>query len=304
MNRTNAAPKPVSRIDGYPIVSLRSRRPAHGVWASNVTANHCPLLGMHSFSAAGPVEPATLPSAPPGGAPSDPHFNAQQSGCRETTPNPQRDRTWVITHALLILCAYAQELGNGIALAQRVSRNPKRGSVPLRSRRRLSRCVKRNRAVTASPSHKRAPRSPMSRSRIGREAPAVNEASEAILETHAATANNARAPNNACGERTRNTPAAVATPLPPRKRANNENTCPRIAQAPARASPHGPRPSATPRRTAREPFATSARSVRTPKRTPTVRATFVAPMLPLPRDRTSTPRDRPNQRPVGIDPRT
>src|ERR1700690_3680788 len=91
------------------------------------------------------------------------------------------------------------------------------------------------------------------------------------------------APKNAGGHRAPKTPAAVATPLPPRNPSQIGKQWPIRAHKPAiiihvelwserRAG----------RRTANEPFAASSNSVRIPASGPATRATLVAPMLPLP----------------------
>jgi hypothetical protein len=61
------------------------------------------------------------------------------------------------------------------------------------------------------------------------------EPSDTILHTRTVARNTASAAPNAAGARTRNTPAPVATPLPPRPRRNGVKLCPRIARRPAAA---------------------------------------------------------------------
>ena len=54
-----------------------------------------------------------------------------------------------------------------------------------------------------------------------------------------------------------------------------------------------------------KPFAVSSKTAGRPSRRPYTRQTFVAPMLPLPFVRTSSPRKmRTSHRPQGIEPRT
>ncbi len=109
----------------------------------------------------------------------------------------------------------------------------------------------------------------------------------------------------ASGHRARNTPRAVATPLPPLNLSHTGKQCPsstaraaiiiQVALSPVK------RPASL---TAAIPFAVSNTSVRTPASGPTTRATLVAPMFPLPDLRTSPP---PNSfvrsSPKGIEPR-
>ena len=104
------------------------------------------------------------------------------------------------------------------------------------------------------------------------------------------------------GVRTRNTPNAVATPLPPRNRRNGEKQWPRMAAPPVASATRG---SSAPRRAravGSAPLAASSTSTIRPGATPSTRATLVAPMLPLPRDRMSTPRARATTTPNGIAP--
>ena len=109
-----------------------------------------------------------------------------------------------------------------------------------------------------------------------------------------------------------NAPNPVATPLPPRKFSQMGNMWPATANNAAKAAPntnsgdeagivsrHGMRPidvcprieefKSAPHTTAIDPFSASSNRVKIP-RPGDLRATLVAPMLPLPVRRTSSPR--------------
>ena len=75
------------------------------------------------------------------------------------------------------------------------------------------------------------------------------------------------------------TPAAVATPLPPRKPSHTGKTCPRNAARPTSASISAEAPSAPATSTAAQPFAASPASVRRAAMRFPERSTLVAPMF-------------------------
>jgi len=100
------------------------------------------------------------------------------------------------------------------------------------------------------------------------------------------------------------TPSEVATPLPPRPRRNSVNMCPTIAAPPAAAITFAGKPKRRPSHTGTKPLAASAASTATAQPLPIARATFVAPMLPLPTWRRSIPLARARSIPKGIEPAT
>src|SRR5712691_1429881 len=107
------------------------------------------------------------------------------------------------------------------------------------------------------------------------------------------------------GHRARNTPRAVATPLPPLNLSQTGKQCPssttKAAMVIQVALSLVTRPAS---QTAAAPFAVSKISVRIPASGPTTRATLVAPMFPLPALRTSPPpKDFASSTPNGIDPK-
>ncbi len=109
----------------------------------------------------------------------------------------------------------------------------------------------------------------------------------------------------ASGHKPRNTPSAVATPLPPLNLSHAGKQCPRSTAKAATIIHAALSPVKRPAsQTAAVPFAVSSTRVRTPASGPTTRATLVAPMFPLPALRTSPP---PNSlarsSPKGIEPR-
>ena len=139
----------------------------------------------------------------------------------------------------------------------------------------------------------------------GIAAAAEIEPSETYRQNATTRTNRITEPRNASGHRTRNIPAAVATPLPPLNLSQMGKQWPaRAASAAIIIQVAESCESRAARSTAAEPFATSRISVRIPASGPTTRATFVAPMLPLPPLRTSVP---PNNfariSPKGIAPR-
>ncbi|MND04341.1 hypothetical protein D3C83_245620 [compost metagenome] len=58
------------------------------------------------------------------------------------------------------------------------------------------------------------------------------DASDTMRVAHTTTSHTANATSTPQGASARKTPALVATPLPPRKRTQTENTCPKMAAAP------------------------------------------------------------------------
>src|SRR6267378_5533891 len=111
-------------------------------------------------------------------------------------------------------------------------------------------------------------------------------------------------PRSAGGHSARNAPAAVATPLPPRNFSQIGKQWPSSAARAATIIHVALSPvirSAI--QTGAAPFAISNSSVSTAGNGPATRATFVAPMLPLPDLRTSPPpNNRVNSTPNGMDP--
>ena len=185
----------------------------------------------------------------------------------------------------------------------RAARGRKRGSVPLSSRRMLSRWVASSATAVITAATRVGFGALRTAAKIGSPAAAASDARETIRQRHAAAAKMASDPRSTGGASAANAPAAVATPFPPRNFANGEKMCPEIAARATAACTAGARPNRRATMTGKAPFAASSRSVTTPSRMPTARATLVAPMLPLPAARTSTPAQRPSHRPLGIDPR-
>ena len=101
-----------------------------------------------------------------------------------------------------------------------------------------------------------------------------------------------------------NTPAEVATPFPPLKFSHGEKIWPATAANPVSTDPVSPacRNSAA-NQTASHPLSASKVKTRYPHFFPKIRPTLVAPILPLPLARMSTPLVRANQNPHGRDPR-
>ncbi len=99
------------------------------------------------------------------------------------------------------------------------------------------------------------------------------------------------AARTALGASARKTPPEVATPLPPRKPTQNEKTCPTMAAAPyASAHVQAVEPSSWGNRnTGSHPLATSTTITGRAAFQPRTRNVLVAPRLPLPISRRSTP---------------
>jgi hypothetical protein len=97
-------------------------------------------------------------------------------------------------------------------------------------------------------------------------------------------------------------PKPVAMPLPPLKPIIGEKVCPRIAATPTRIASTSPAPARVASQVGRKPFSASSISTVRPTFAPSTRNTFVAPMLPLPTLRMSTPRSRAAQYPNGSAP--
>src|ERR1700732_4175721 len=129
----------------------------------------------------------------------------------------------------------------------------------------------------------------------------------------------ASATKMALGNKTQNTPSAVATPLPPLKRSQTGNTWPITAKSAAQdikrkvktqgnATKLPQRLYLEPARraanqTAKAPLMASSANVAIPSPFAPERATLVAPMLPLPVWRISSPRKtRTSTYPKGIEP--
>ena len=97
------------------------------------------------------------------------------------------------------------------------------------------------------------------------------------------------APAVARGAMGRNAPAPVAAPLPPRKRSQIGCMWPSTATTAATLGNTNPPTVSRATHVAADPFAKSRTKAMTPAPLPTLRRTLVAPTLPLPTARTSTP---------------
>jgi len=163
--------------------------------------------------------------------------------------------------------------------------------------------------------------------RIGKSAAAVIELNDMYRVRKAISRKTMTIARVALGARARNAPRAVATPFPPRNLSQRGNMCPRIANVAATAartstiggsgvhacsgklgalesiqSMTSGRLISIAAATAANPFKASSSRVAIPN-AGDVRATLVAPMLPLPVARTSVPRkNRTSRYPKGIDP--
>ena len=125
----------------------------------------------------------------------------------------------------------------------------------------------------------------------GKKAAAVTDARDTNRNAASIITNTAIASKTAFGVSRKKEPRPVATPLPPRKRSQIGNMWPlTAASAATNATVRLPGQSAIAIPTAASPFTTSRTSVRTPS-FGDVRATFVAPIFPLPVVRTSAPRN-------------
>jgi hypothetical protein len=116
------------------------------------------------------------------------------------------------------------------------------------------------------------------------------------------TANTASAESVAVGSRGRKAPAPVATPLPPRKRSHTGYMCPSTATTAHSAGSGLCGSTQRPSCAAAMPLPKSSTKAKRPATRPTLRITLVAPTLPLPTVRTSTPRARATRKLNGIEP--
>src|SRR6267154_5709757 len=138
------------------------------------------------------------------------------------------------------------------------------------------------------------------------DADAAMDANETYRQKYSTSRNKSMEPRSAGGQSTRNAPAAVATPLPPRNFSQIGKQWPSSADSAASiiqvALPPVMRAAS---QTGAAPLAISNSSVSSAGNGPATRATFVAPMLPLPDLRTSPPpNNRVNSTPNGMDPST
>src|SRR6266700_2949000 len=133
----------------------------------------------------------------------------------------------------------------------------------------------------------------------------------ATIEPRATSRNTARTSRKTTSANTmplgvsiKNDPSPVATPFPPLKRSHSGKICPAAAAKPATKGIMGwPGKRTEAAHTAPNPFMASSNSVTTPS-AGDIRATFVAPMLPLPVVRTSAPRQaRTSKYPKGMEPK-
>ena len=136
----------------------------------------------------------------------------------------------------------------------------------------------------------------------GVSAVATNEARETIRLRAKVARKKSSASRIACGARPRNTPRPVATPLPPENPRKGEKRCPSSAATAVQTSAVSPRFRKRTATTGTQPLATSPSKVSRPAFVPALRATLVAPILPLPAWRIATPRRRAMSTPVGIEP--
>ncbi len=139
--------------------------------------------------------------------------------------------------------------------------------------------------------------------RKGKDVAASKDETETILFTKKENPQIAAAQIRTAGDKPNSTPAEVATPLPPLKFSQGENTCPATAAIPVSTEVASPacRNSAA-NQTANHPFRASKRKTKYPHFFPRTRPTLVAPMLPLPFFWMSTPWQRAIQAPKGMDP--
>src|SRR4029077_15711400 len=119
--------------------------------------------------------------------------------------------------------------GLSAALAPR----PKRFSVPRASRCRFARCFHTRKAASAVSIARTPPRAPSStNAAIGKSAADTTLPSETYPVSHTSAPQTTSETTSAFGARARTTPEAVATPFPPLKLTNTENTCPTTAATP------------------------------------------------------------------------
>src|SRR5438445_13428888 len=135
-------------------------------------------------------------------------------------------------------------------------------------------------------------------------AAAANEPSETYRQNQTTNAKRINAATIASGHSAPKIPAAVATPLPQQTLNQDGKQCQSNAKNPAMtmtpASPCITRPAS---HTASHPLPASNARVSTPGNGPATRATFVAPIFPLPVLRTSAPpKSLASISPNGIDP--
>jgi hypothetical protein len=99
-------------------------------------------------------------------------------------------------------------------------------------------------------------------------------------------------------------PALVLTPLPPLKPSQTGQVCPATAAAPQASPSQGGAASISrgKKKAGTKPFSASRRKAPTPQALPTQRNTLVAPMLPDPVLRRSTPLHLAISRPLGMEP--
>ena len=106
----------------------------------------------------------------------------------------------------------------------------------------------------------------------------------------------------ASGTRPMRAPAPTATPFPPLKPVQTGKTWPMMASAAAAMGHHDPPTSHSAMSTAAAPLAISSTMTVMPAVRPSVRKTLVAPRLPLPSFRRSTPWTFPARSAKGMEP--
>ena len=114
----------------------------------------------------------------------------------------------------------------------------------------------------------------------------------------------AATPSPASGSSTAMTPKLVATPLPPRNPRKGLKLCPTTAATPHSAATGSSRCRARAMTTASTPLRMSKIATASAGPLPSERSTLVAPLLPLPTCRISTPRERATQAAAGTAPMT
>ena len=156
-------------------------------------------------------------------------------------------------------------------------------------------------AAAAPPNAVTGQGSPSSHASSGREHADRMEATDAYRVRKNTTIQSAAARSPTMGATPRIVPPAVATALPPvSNRRKIGLACPTIAAPPA-STPASDPATCVATSAGTSPFAMSKSMTGTPYRQPNARQTFVAPMLPLPVLRMSSPRSaRTSQYPVGM----